>query len=151
MRISGGAGLILALLSCGILEPVGATGEVCGAATCEAETYCADVEFGTCKEGCRADLNCQRWQRCVVPEGELVGVCRESPADEGPVSPAPDRRDCLDACDSYAFFDCGEISGTECTEVCEEGSAEAADSLWGCLNGTLCNLQECLEGLPADG
>ena len=148
MRTWVGVGLSMVLLGCGILEPVVPAGEACGLVTCLAETYCADAEFETCKEGCRADLNCQDWQRCALPQGELVGVCEERPLDSEPDPPAFDNQGCLDACDSYQFFECEGDSAQDCYDICEEDSSQLIIGFTDCLSGPFCNYQECLEESP---
>ena len=147
MKIWFGAGLSLILLGCGILDPVGGTDEACGGVTCLAGTYCADAEFETCKDGCRADLNCQEWQHCTLPQGELVGACEES-VETHSTSPAFENQGCFDACDSYEFFECAGYSPQECYRICEEDSPELIMGFTDCLNGPFCNYHECLEESP---
>ena len=135
--------ILMVVPACGVVDAIDSEGEPCGALRCGVGEYCLDQEFGTCAPGCRADDYCPLWERCELPEGEVVGECVVSGLPTEPTTADSAVTACVEACDAYGFFGCPGAEVVECGERCGEVSEEDAAQFASCADATFCNYEEC--------
>lgn len=115
----------------------------CGPLTnkCQPGQFCMDETFGTCANGCLADVNCSCDQKCQLAPGASIGSCTL-------VSGLTDLERCQDGC--AKMLQCGLLTAADsagCNAKCDNDSESERKTLADCVETWTCGpLPSCLAG-----